>query len=184
MAQAVASMRISSGNSLGPCRTLFPWDLFSASKECVEPNQGVLEHARAYRPCHSALLWLCVAQWQGGSHSRFGDGARERTGLQTVASCWGCTIWSIEPRVSARRGKCAQAKWTYSTWRAYRCVFTCLLSQVVQTGRLPFRSDCGQHADCFCRAGRVNGTNTGKCLQSSTSAHAAFRLQLWTNMRN
>lgn len=127
---------------------------------------------------------VCGTVTGGGSHSRFGDGARERTGLQTVASCWGCTIWSIEPRVSARRGKCAQAKWTYSTWRAYRCVFTCLLSQVVQTGRLPFRSDCGQHADCFCRAGRVNGTNIGKRLQSSTSAHDAFRLQLCTNMRN
>lgn len=59
------------------------------------------------------------------------------------------TIWSIEPRVSARRGKCAQAKWTHSTWRVYRSVFTCLLSQVVQTGRAPFHCDSGHYAGCF-----------------------------------
>lgn len=66
------------------------------------------------------------------------------------------TIWSIEPRVSARRGKCAQAKWTHSTWRAYRSVFTCLLSQVVQTGRAPFHSDSGHYAGCFSLRGTIS----------------------------
>lgn len=54
------------------------------------------------------------------------------TGLRGCGQLPG--IYSIEPRVSLRRDKCALAKWTYSTWRAYRSVFTCLLSQVVQTG--------------------------------------------------
>lgn len=183
MAQAAVSVRISSGNCLGPSRTLFHWGLFSASKV----NGAKSGYVRAHRLVTRVILLCFCYVWhsdKGGVTVVTGDGACERTGLQTVASCWGCTIWSIEPRVSARRGKCAQAKWTYSTWRAYHSVFTCLLSQVVQTGRLPFHSHCGQCAECFYRAGRVNGTSTGKYSQSSKSAQDAFGMHLCNIMQN
>lgn len=142
-------------------------------------NHCVLEHAGLLPVSFCFTLAVCGTVTRGEVTVGFGDGAWERTGLQTVSSCWGCTIWSIEPRVSVRRGKCAQAKWTYSTWRAYRSVFTCLLSQVVQTGRLPFHSDSGQYADWFFvlffyRARRVNGANTGKCSQSSYICSGCF----------
>lgn len=142
MARTVPSVHISSGNSHGPCRTLFHRGLFSTSKACRAKSGCVRARALITR----VILLCCGCVW----HSDKGEvtvglvtARGERAGLQTVVSCWGCSIWSIEPRVSARRGKCAQAKWTYSTWRAYRSVFTCLLSQVVQTGRLPFPSDSG-----------------------------------------
>lgn len=92
-----------------------------------------------------------------------------------IGSALGCmkTVWPVAGDVlfdqlsrgffRQRRGKCAHCRLSGRTplWRAYRSVFTCLLSQVVQTGRLPFSlSDSGQYI-FFCRAGRVNGTNTG-----------------------
>lgn len=73
----------------------------------------------------------------------------------------------------------------YSTWRAYRSVFTCLLSQVVQTGRVSFFTlTVASMQTGFCRAGRVNGTNTGKCSQSSKSTQDAFILLLCTIVQN
>lgn len=120
----------------GPCRTLFPWDLFSG----IKVYGAKLWYVWARRVIiRVILLWFCR-----GWHSDKGGATvglvtpHGRAGLQNVV--WGYTIWSIEARVSERRGKCALAKWTYSTWRAYRSVFTCLLSQVVQTARVTVAS--------------------------------------------
>lgn len=111
-------------------------------------------------------LRLSVAPWQGGESRS--DGAGELTWVEhrgrAVAVV--ATIWSIEPSVSARRGKCAQAKWTYSTWRAYRSVFTCLLLQVVQTGRLPFfRSDRATMHTFFADGDDLTGLSAGSKYQ-------------------
>lgn len=144
-------LRISPGNSLGPWGTLFHWVLFSAPEVCGA--RSGCGSTQAYYPCHSAVLLLRVTR---GKSKWVWWRYMECTGLQIVASCWGCTIWSIEPRVSARRGKCAQAKWTYSTWRAYRSVFTCLLSQVVQTGSCLFTLTVASGHCCFLQ----NGTNS------------------------
>lgn len=145
----------------------------------MEPNYGMFEHAGL------PSVSFCFGSAVGGTLTR---GGGVTVGLVTVHGCvLGCRMWSVAGDIlfdqlsrgfRKRRGKCALAKWTYSTWRAYRSVFTCLLSQVVQTARLPFHSDSGQYADCFCTAGRVNGTNTGKCLQSSKLAQDTFRLNL------
>lgn len=165
--------------TLAHATTLFRWDLFSGFKVYGAKLWYVWARRVTIRVI---LLWFCR-----GWHTDTGRGSHSR-GLVTVHGCaLGCRMWSVAGDIlfdqlsrgfRKRRGKCALAKWTYSTWRAYRSVFTCLLSQVVQTARLPFHSDSGQYADCFCRAGRVNGTNTGKCLQSSKLAQDTFRLNL------
>lgn len=68
---------------------LFHWDLFSASK-VHGTKSGVCQSTQAYHPCHSAFAFfpplLCVARWQGGSHSVVWWRVRAR-GAHRAADC-------------------------------------------------------------------------------------------------
>lgn len=139
-AQAVASHQETHLLSWDHSFNLTSFFFFCLLEKCGQWDRGA-PYTATHQPCHtrSGCQWHRDKGVGGGGESH-GDGAGELTWVEhrgrAVAVV--ATIWSIEPSVSARRGKCAQAKWTYSTWRAYRSVFTCLLLQVVQTGRLPF----------------------------------------------
>lgn len=136
------------------------WLIFASRGKCGHGDRGASQ--QLISRCHSRS----GCQWhrdKGGSHAVTVQGELTWVEHRGRAVAVVATIWSIEPSVSARRGKCAQAKWTYSTWRAYRSVFTCLLLQVVQTGRLPFfSSDRATMPTFFCRQGRLNWTLGGQ----------------------
>lgn len=70
IAQAVASMRISSGRFAWPIQDIIHWDLFSGSKVRGANNQGVLEHAGLSPVSFCFTLAVCGTVTRGGSRSR------------------------------------------------------------------------------------------------------------------